>query len=221
MSTTMELEKQRARAVAEEYRQKGYEVIEEPIASQLPDFLAGYQPDLLAWRGNEAVIVEVKARSSLGKAPQISQLAKLLRGKPGWDFELVVVGESGQLDLPEDAQPLGREEIAQWIAASESLLESEHYEAALLLAWSALEATLRLLLNEEDPSLGRVNSEHVLNHAVVNGVLSRDDYNSLMKVRKYRNAVAHGFEISDFEFSIGYIVIKSPIERLLQSAAEL
>jgi hypothetical protein len=220
MATAMELEKERAREVAEEYRRKGYEVIEEPDASKLPNFLAGYQPDLLARRGNEAIIVEVRARSSLGKAPQISQLAQLLRGKPGWDFELVVVGERGKLDLPEDAQLLGKEETSQRIAASDSLLDAGHFEAALILMWSALETTIRILLEEEDPSLGLLDSVHVLNHAVVYGVLSRDDYNSLMKVRKYRNAVAHGFKISDSEFSVGYSVIKSAIEGLLQTSAE-
>jgi hypothetical protein len=151
-------------------------------------------------------------------APEIRQLAQLLRGKPGWDFELVVVGEREKLDLPEDVQPLGKEDISQWIAASDSLLESGHLVAALLLVWSALEATIRLLIEDEDTSLARLNSEQVLKHAVASGLLSRDDYNGLMEVIKYRNALAYGFEISDFEFSVGYRVVKSAIESLLHSA---
>lgn len=220
MTTRIELEKQRAHEVAGEYRRKGYEVIEEPTRAQLPDFLAGYQPDLLARRGNEAVVVEVRARSSLGKAPQIVELARLLRERPGWRFDLVIVGEPGKLDLPDDTQLLGEEEASQRIAASDSLLDAGHHEAALALVWSALEATIRMLLEEEEPYLSLLDSAHILNHAVFHGILSRDDYNALMKVRKYRNTVVHGFETPDFDFSAGYSVIKSTIGHLLQSEVE-
>jgi hypothetical protein len=47
METILALERQRARDIAEEYRGKGYEVIEEPLPEQLPDFLSSYRPDLL------------------------------------------------------------------------------------------------------------------------------------------------------------------------------
>jgi hypothetical protein len=56
MGNVTSREKQRARAIAEEYRSKGYEVIEEPSPAQLPDFLASYHPDMLAQRGDEAII---------------------------------------------------------------------------------------------------------------------------------------------------------------------
>jgi REase_AHJR-like protein len=45
-------ERQRARALAEEYRSRGYEVIDEPSPAQLPDFLSGYHPDLLVRKGD-------------------------------------------------------------------------------------------------------------------------------------------------------------------------
>ena len=51
MATIGSLERQRTRAIAGEYRSKGYEVIEEPTQEQLPDFLSGYHPDLLVRKG--------------------------------------------------------------------------------------------------------------------------------------------------------------------------
>ena len=77
METTTTLEKQRARTLAEEYRSKGYQVIEEPSQEQLPDFLSNYQPDLLIQKGHEGVVVEVKSRSSLAKDSKIRDLARL------------------------------------------------------------------------------------------------------------------------------------------------
>src|SRR3954470_2751922 len=108
MEATLALEKQRAHDVAEEYRGKGYKVIEEPSPHDLPNFLSGYHPDLLVRRGDEAVVVEVKARSSLVKDPQIRDLARLLRAKPGWNFELVVVGEGEKAGVLEGARSFER-----------------------------------------------------------------------------------------------------------------
>ena len=84
MDDTIALERERASAIAAEYRRKGYEVIEEPSTEQLPDFLSGYQPDLIVRKGDEAIIVEVKTRSSLAAYPQIRELARTLEGEPGW-----------------------------------------------------------------------------------------------------------------------------------------
>src|SRR5438034_8200560 len=134
METTIALEKQRARALAKEYRGKGYKVIEEPAPEQLPDFLSGYKPDLLIQKGDEAVVVKVKSRLSLAKDPQIRDLARLLQAKPGWNFELVVVGEGEKLSIPEGARPFGREDILRGVEEAERLLESGLGDAALLLA---------------------------------------------------------------------------------------
>jgi Holliday junction resolvase len=81
MEAIASLERQRARAIAEEYRSSGYEVIEEPSPDQLPDFLSGYTPDLLIRKGNEAVVVEVKSRSSLAKDPRVRDLARAASSK--------------------------------------------------------------------------------------------------------------------------------------------
>ena len=220
METTIALEKQRARALAKEYRGKGYEVIEGPAPEQLPDFLSGYKPDLLVQKGDEAVVVKVKSRSSLAKDPQVRDLARLLQAKPGWNFELVVVGEGEKLSIPEGARPFGREDILQGMEAAEKLLESGFSEAALLLAWSAAEAAVRLLTEEEGILLDRHTPLYILKQAATNGVISRDDYNFLMNAMKYWNAIAHGFKTSDFDPALARDLV-STTKRLLQSTTEL
>ena len=220
METTSALEKQRAHAIAEEYRSKGYEVIEGPAPEQLPDFLSGYKPDLLIRKGDEAVVVKVKSRSSLAKDPQVRDLARLLQAKPGWNFELVVVGEGEKLSVPEGARPFGRGDILQGMEAAEKLLESGFAEAALLLAWSAAEAAVRLLTEEEGTLLDRLTPLYILKQAAINGVIARDDYNFLMNAMKYRNALVHGFKTSDFDSALVRGLV-STTKRLLQSTTEL
>ena len=217
METIATLVKQRTRAIAEEYRRRGYEVIEEPAQEQLPDFLSGYHPDLLIRKGDEARVVEVKSRAALTKEPQIRELARLLHAKPNWNFELVIVGEEEQLRTPEGAHPFDRDDILRGIQASEQLLELGFSEAALLLAWSSLEAAVRLLAREEDLILDRLDPLYILNQAVMHGVISRDEYNFLTNVMKYRNALAHGFKTVDFD----RVLVKeltSTTQHLLQEA---
>jgi len=215
MATITSLERQRTRTIAEEYRSKGYEVIEEPAQEQLPDFLSGYHPDLLARKGDEVRVVAVKSRASLAKEPQIRDLARLLRTKPNWNFELVIVGEEDQPKTPEGARPFDRDDILQGIQASERLLELGFPEAALLLAWSSSEATVRLLTAEEGIVLDRLTPLYILKQAVMHGVISRDEYNFLTKVMKYRTALVHGLTTVDFDPGLVKELIHTT-KRLLQ-----
>lgn len=217
MEATSSRERQRARVLAEEYRQRGYEVIAEPSQEQLPDFLSGYHPDLLIRKGDEAIVVEVKSRASLAKEPHVRELARLLRTKPHWSFELIVVGEEEQVRAPEGARPFGREDIFRSIEAAERLVGSGFPEASLLLAWSALEATVRLLTEEEHIVLDRLTPLHILKQAVMNGVISRDEYRFLTKIMEYRNALIHGFQPTNFEPTLAKELI-STTKRLLQPA---
>jgi REase_AHJR-like len=211
-------ERQRARALAEEYRSRGYQVIEEPSPAQLPDFLSGYRPDLLVRKGDEIIIVATKSRSSLAKDPQTRDLARLLQTKPNWNFELVMVGEGEQFSAPEGARPFARDDILRGIEEAESLVASGFSAAALLLAWSTLEATLRLLTEKEGIVLDRSSPLYILKQAVINGVISRDDYNFLANVVKYRNALVHGFKPIDLDITLVKELI-STTKRLLQSTS--
>jgi hypothetical protein len=216
MEATTSRERQRARAIAEEYRSRGYEVIEQPSPEQLPEFLAGYHPDVLVQRGDEAIIVEVKSRSSLTKDPRIREMARVVQAEPHWNFELVVVGEEEQLSAPEGARPFERDDILRGLEAAERLVASGFSEAALLQAWSTLEATVRLLSKEEGLVLERLNPLSILTQATSNGVISRDDYSFLTKVMKFRNALAHGFKTLDFDPVLATELINIT-KRLLQS----
>ena len=64
--------------------------------------------------------------------------------------------------------------------------------------------------------LERLNPLSILKQATINGVISRDDYNFLTNVMKYRNALAHGFKPIDFDPTLVKELI-STTKRLLQS----
>ena len=183
------------RKTAEEYRSKGYEVLfEAPL-----DFLLGFSADLLVRKGDEVRVIEVKSRPSLAADPKISELARLIDSKPGWSFELVLVSEPEKLDSPEGARSFESGKILQRIEEAEKSLQAGSPEAAFLLAWSASEAVIREFLTAQGVSNTSITSPgYVLDQGVFHGVISRDDYDTLTRMGKYRNAIVHGFGTDDF-----------------------
>ena len=86
------MEQETLERVAQRYRDEGYQVVVRPAAEQIPPFIADFEPDLIAIRGNESVIVEIKVnRMDLSSDHQISHLAEIVNSRPGWRLDLVVL----------------------------------------------------------------------------------------------------------------------------------
>ena len=222
-------EKRRARAIASDYRIRGYTVLEEPPPELLPDFLAGYSPTMVAQKSGESaesigesVVVVVKARLHTGKERRVGELAELIGNKPGWKFELALVESEAELDTPDAAIPFGRDDVRRCNETAHQLLAAGFHGPALLQAWAAAEATVRLLLREERLLAGeavaveRVAPNRLFGSAVYYGVMSNEDYSALMDAVVHRNAYVHGFTLPDFDpvQAIGTII--DTTERLLE-----
>ena len=203
-----------ARKTAEEYRSRGYEVEE---GAKL-DFLPGFHADLVARKGEEVKVIEVKSRSSLGANSQIAELARIIDAKPGWSFELLLVGEPEKLDSPEGAYSVSGENIAQRIEEAEKAMAAGLSEAAFLLAWSAYEAAVRELIAAQGvPDTGVATASYVLDQAIFEGVISRDEYDNLTDMRKYRNAIVHGFSVDNFSDELVTTLIET-VRRMTMTA---
>lgn len=213
MEAMASLEKQRALAIAEEYRSRGFEVAVEPGPELLPGFLQDYRPDLLVRKDEEMIIVEVKSRSSLAKEPRIREVARLLSERPHWRFELVLLGEEQRRGLPEGSRTLEKEEILRTIEGAETLLATDQPEASLLMSWAATEAALRLLSEARGVATEPFNPLYTLKEALSNGIITRSDYNRLVRIIQYRNSLSHGFQPTDF--------VPGVVEELIQTTKRL
>jgi hypothetical protein len=199
----------RVEQIAQEYRDKGYEVLVEARAPQLPEPLARYRPDLVVRKGDEVVVIEVKSRESLGD-PQLQELAEVVRRQPGWRFELVLIRlEPG----PPGTKEWNADDIAHNLGQVATLLRSGHQEAALLLAWSAAEATLRLLAYEERLALEREDGPYLLKLLATRAVITREQHDLLWEVLQLRNAIAHGLKPPELD--------PSNVEDLYKTISEL
>ena len=85
-----ERERRRLASVASDYEKRGYEVKVRPGADQLPEFLAGFAPDLIARGKDEFVVVDIKARGDVEDQQVVAKIEAALRNRPGWRFELVI-----------------------------------------------------------------------------------------------------------------------------------
>ena len=183
-----------ARKTAEEYRSKGYEVSEEILL----EFLPGSKADMIVQKNDETKLIEVRSRSSLAADQRIRELAQIINSKPGWSFELVLAAEPQNLDSPEGAHSFERESVLKRVEDAEEALNLGLSDAAFLLAWSACEAAIRNLVADHGVSSKNITrAGHVLDQAVFLGIISRDDYQYLKEMNKYRNAIVHAFSVGE------------------------
>lgn len=101
--------------VADDLRAKGYEVFVEPSASEVPDFVREYQPDILARGSNESLIVEVKQPLSESERERIRTIARRVEGHPGWRFMLVAPERSARDSEPFAVRPVDKQQVRNWL----------------------------------------------------------------------------------------------------------
>jgi hypothetical protein len=159
---------------------EGWEVVREPQPEDLPETLLDFRPDLLARRGQEHVVVEVKSRLRPPDLDTIA-LAEAIAGLPGWRLDLIYVPER-----PRPDELRARRDRA--VRAGE--LSQADPEAGLLLAWSAAEGTLHRMA--EELCLEADDAGALLATLASVGALSDDEHQLLGAVRQVRNALAHG-----------------------------
>jgi hypothetical protein len=194
---TKTLEQQKLEEVAADYKQKGYSILVQPKADKLPDFLADFQPDLIAQNEKENVVVEIKTHASLVGAKYLEALAQVISNTSGWRFELVVTNPEEDFIAEETNAPLIESDSAKRLEEARNLLKSGYYDAALLIGWSAVEGILRELGEREKLVFEKKGPAYLIKNLAFLGILNDQDYDSLWNMLKARNVIAHGYDIAE------------------------
>jgi uncharacterized protein YutE (UPF0331/DUF86 family) len=178
--------------VAQEYRERGYDVVVSPAASELPHFLRDLRPDIVAHGRGESVLIEVKHRPSARDGARVRAIAQTVESHPGWRFVLVATPPAA---LPDERfRAVSRERVQTLLSEAIGLRTSGHRHASLLLAWSAFEGAMRLAAERYEVHAPRPDAASLLRALVSNGVLDREAYQPLHEVLELRNALAHGLD---------------------------
>lgn len=188
------MERRLEEQVAQQLIAEGYDVVVEPGADLLPSDIARFRPDILARRGDEVVVVEVKARGAgTAGGDEVEALARAVGSHPNWRFELVVLSP----DEPAlDAEPTwSRDQIVSRVGEARSLLRSGHVEAALLILWAACEAAGRWLARTENLEVQRWDASFLFRQLVHGGLLDGPDLDAIDEARRVRNRLVHGLNV--------------------------
>jgi hypothetical protein len=185
--------------IAADYRAQGYDVRIEPGPKEVPAFLAGFRPDLIARGPHDSVVVEVKVGTATAASERFRELAEMIREQPGWRFSLVVIDPRSDEVAPLTQPLLNRQAIAYRLERANELLRTGLTDAAFLLFWVSTEALLRQLASREGLPLERFPSSTLLKELFSLGILSRDDLEVAQRALAVRNALVHGFEATGLD----------------------
>jgi hypothetical protein len=189
---TPPLETQVILKVAEDYRQRGYEVRIQPKGSDVPDFLSEFEPDLIAHKEGESVVVEVKLGTRTSVSDRLRDIAERIKHHPGWRFSFVFVNPDKPDEFNEEkAPPLSM--LQERFSNARTVLHAGQREAAFLLFWSTLEGILRLISEQSNMPITSLPSSTLIRELYSAGEISREQFEFLMHLLPIRNKLVHGF----------------------------
>jgi hypothetical protein len=185
----------------------------------LPNFAAGFTPDILARKGNGGVLAKVKQdRGDVQEDPSIVRMAEVVNAQPGWTFDLVVLGADAD-DIPFGASEPSLDRIARMLDYAATAAGARDLQSSFVVAWAALEAAMRRTARDNGIPLTSYSPQFLVRTLYSNGLLSRQELDRLSGAITIRNAAAHGMESSKLDVGICYYVI-SVAHQLLSGAGQ-
>ncbi|WP_128566477.1 hypothetical protein [Methylobacterium crusticola] len=170
---------------------RGWKFYIQPSPQILPEFLKDYNPDALGIGPDGGVVIEIKARQHEAKRESLAKIADLVKAQKGWGFKVFYV--SPPVEVRPDLSAPTANELASGIAEARVLLESGHERAALVIAWSLLEAIARLVTPQGERNRARpLSPVQAVQALAETGYLKEIDARRLRELTNLRNAVVHG-----------------------------
>jgi hypothetical protein len=195
--------------VAEQYRCEGYRVILHPGGGDVPPFAEGQEVDLVAYRDEEKVLVQVKvSREDLRDDAGAIRMAELVNSQPGWRFDLIVLNPNGSAyQVSPDASEPPLERIEQNLASAEQMSNTGELQLAFVISWAALEAAMRYAARGSGIEVKSAAPSFLLRALYSEGLLHRNEFDQLNEALKVRNALVHGMMIPAVNPSVPRYVV--------------
>ena len=207
-STLEQAYRQRLEEARRELMEDGWEVLPADRLAELPAPLGDPAPDIVARRGGEVLVGEVKSRNSR-ELRDLNGLADAVAAIPNARLEIYWLGD-------EPAANPERDLIREYADEAATLLRSGHARAAVATAWSALEGALIYYAAESQAPLpagtrpAPQQAWTLLSQLYSLGYISDADYERLHELRTQRNAAVHfagkqAPDPADIEYALGIV----------------
>ena len=187
-----------------------------PPREIVPEFLGDFQPDALALGADGGIVIEVKNRQDPVSAQKLATIAKRVSNQRGWEFRAIYLPSSSD-EFPSIAQPTPEQLQIQFdeIAA---LTNGGHLRAALVAAWTTLEALARLVLPTSEAGNARgIPAVQAIQILAQEGYIEHETADRLRALARLRNAVVHG----DFSVEVRSDQIEALLSNIRSVAAEI
>lgn len=149
--------------IVRRYRDLGYQVQIQPETRELPFDVKGYRPEILASKGEELLIFDIKTSDQVRDHALYNELTEVVTRHKGWDFLISTIPAYSQEEPTEPIETPTREEIEQLLNELESLVNSENFELAIPRMWHAIAGGLRIVASENKIPAGYASDLRVLN----------------------------------------------------------
>lgn len=173
-------------ALASRYKSEGFAFFVEPSPAILPPFLQNDRPDAIAVRPDRKIAIEIVRPDRLPPG-HIERLREVVSQHNDWELVVFYVSPAATAPSLDRASPSA---IRTATNQASELRDAGQHPAALMLAWSALEAIGRGLLPER---LAHPQpAERLIEVLATDGYLMPDEADALRATAAARNAAAHG-----------------------------
>ena len=171
-----------------QYQAEGFSFEVAPDRMGLPEFLGSYVPDILARKGDEYVVIEVKKNRSRASDLTLQQIRSRFEGQPNWKFVVAYVADDPLKSLT--IKPSAVSVIRRQLDDVRTLAEQGYHRVAFILGWTLLESAL---LNVEAEQEARPRTPgSVVQALTMLGRIDPDTERRLRPLILLRNAVVHG-----------------------------
>ncbi|WP_217550296.1 hypothetical protein [Pantoea sp. GbtcB22] len=209
--------------IAKQFENKGYVVILHPDKTHIPFDLGKYLPDLLAYRGNEHILIEVKTSKSKVDTKKFIEVSELIESHTDWKFMIVTVDDkllnnegdekkykNNYLDLKKELDLIG-----------ENLKNKSIVIFLIPHLWVVYISFIRNKIDALGLSHNGLTDLSILNMAYSEGLVSHLEYEKSKCFLELRNHSVHNIGHSidlDYDFIISfYDCIKNELDKALDS----
>jgi uncharacterized protein YutE (UPF0331/DUF86 family) len=192
---------------------EGYRVVIHPKQDMLPTFLQGYQPDMVAYKDNKNLAIEIKAQSPVARVKE-RVLRERFAGHPDWELRFVY---APPINSDANIQAVSKQIVSEHLERLAASVDAMGLTAALLTGWAVFEAAARALLPS---SLTRPQPPaRLIETLASDGYVTPDEADMLRRLSRTRNEVAHGrLDLTPAREDVAYLIAIA--RSLLEPASE-
>jgi hypothetical protein len=191
--------------VAKRYAERGYVVTLNPPPSAFPFSLGGYQPDILASKGDEKLVLSIKTVDVEIDKEIVKQAAQEIRKHAGWEFMIATLPE---MDMEERslvaACGMSFRAIESRVRHLDRLAANPDTAGLVLpLLWTGYVQLLQILLVKEDVDINPRTDLNLLNNAYSLGILTFQEYEAARQLLEIRDRAVRSLDIIGTSGDIG------------------